>query len=392
MTKRIFFAFILLGAGLLLALPSISQAIFIQSDNEVNTDQTIDGNFFAAGNIVNIAGTVNGDVFAVGNNITITGTINGDVFAAGNSVLIDGEVAGNLRLAGSNVSIHNKVGKNVIAAGSQLIIHEQGEINGHLTCASAALSINGPVHGNIDAASSETTINSEIGRDVELRLDQGKLTLRPKALIRGNLKYSADQEAEISEGAVVEGEIEYKPFEEKEHAAKVKVFGFLTLGFWIGVLIKLVSLFILGFLIAYLLPRPIEYTYSKMTKKPGASLLIGFAILFLTPIIAVILMITVVGIPLAMMLLSGYAIALYAVRAIAALIIGRLITQGLKLRLHSVWQLLIGVIVMIFLSVIPFVGWLLSLLITIWALGAVFKVKIMILKKMRVNTLQAQKK
>ena len=99
---------------------------------------------------------------------------------------------------------------------------------------------------------------------------------------------------------------------------------------------------------------------------------LGLASLFLIPIAAVIVAVTLVGLPLAMAALGWYGVALYLGRLIVAAEIGRrmLRVSGDK-RSEMVWSLLLGLLVVAVLVELPFIGAVLGFLLAVFGLGTV---------------------
>jgi cytoskeletal protein CcmA (bactofilin family) len=366
----------------LLVTPFISRAKF-EGGNNVSVDEVIDENLFVTGNVMTIDGVINGDVFAAGNNVIISGVVNGDVFAAANTIEISGEVNGNLRLVASNVSINGKVERNVLVAGANLIISKTGEVGRHLNFTGASLVLNGPVGGRVEAEAASADLNNSIGSGAVLNLgEDGELTISSGASVKGDLEYTAGKKAEIKEGAEVSGKVIYKPWK-ADKAPEEEMLGFLRGGSLASRLIGLVALFIVGLLLLRFMPKPLNRIYEEMTENFWFCIGLGLVVLILTPIICVLLLFTVVGIPLALIILAIYAIFLYVSKVVGALIFGKLILDGLKVKSRAAIDLLIGLIALTLIAFIPFVGWLFGLLILIWALGGWFKIRKELLEGMK---------
>jgi len=382
MTKKVLIPLVLVVFLAFVGFPLASGALVTKSGQSISVNETVDGNFFAAGNMVTIAGTVNGDVFAVGNNITISGTVNGDVFAAGSSIDISGNVNGNVRVVGSTISVRGTVERNLMAAGANLLISPTATIGRHLTFSGASLVLDAPVGGQIDAQAENISLNSSVGGDAAFELGgKGKLTLLSKASLEKDLFYRSLKEAEFKDGAQVFGETTYTPW--VKAVKKAKVAGIFATSFLIGKLINLVSLFILGLIMILLVPKPMKQFNEFAKKNFWACLGLGLVFLIITPVIAVILMFTIIGIPLAFITLAVYGIALYFTKALAALAFGKLITDWLKWKIHLWVSLLVGLVVLSLIMLVPIIGWLVGFVIFLWALGAWMKLKKEILKEFK---------
>lgn len=382
MPKKTWFFALALIIIACLALPFSSQALIVKSGDSVSVDEVVNGNFFGAGNVVTIDGTVNGDVFAAGNAISINGVINGDVFAAGSNIDISGAVNGNIRAAGSNINIRGFVERNVLVAGSNLSFSDGAIIGRHLTFAGANIIINAPVGGEIDGAGNKVVIDNEVGGNVNLEMGEDSvLILNSKTKVNGNLRYKSSAEADLKDGAVVAGEVNFVPWigTSKENLEWKWIKGL----FFTAKALSLLGAFIVGLILLYLAPKPMKKLYDGMKKKFWPHVGWGLVMLILTPIVFLLLLITVIGIPLAFILLALYCLAIYFAKVTAALVLGKWIAEKLKLKIHDVLSLLLGLILVFILMLIPIVGWMACFLIFLWSLGGWYQMKKEYLREMK---------
>ncbi|MBU1131018.1 polymer-forming cytoskeletal protein [Patescibacteria group bacterium] len=383
MTKKTNRLILIFGLALLLVLPLAVQAGVKKAGENVYlpSSEVHEGNFYAGGNAVEIAGTVNGDVFAAGNSITISGTVNGDVFAAGSNIRVSGDVDGSVRAAGSNVSFDGKVSRNIMAGGSTLIISETAEVGRHVTLAGAVVDVRGKVGGNLEIAGNTANIATEVGGDTYVKID-GQLKLLPQASLQGDLNYKAMEEISAEETELVAGETVYNALIKKPK--KAAILGFIAVGYFFGKLVQLFSLFIVGLVIIYLGGKKIKEMTNLMIEKPGAQIGRGAVWFFLTPIACVILLITVIGIPLALIIGVSYAVVLYLSKVFAAIALGILLAKGFGWEKFSlILKMVIGVIAFVIIKSIPIVGWLICLVAIWWGLGAIVEMKKRAWKEMK---------
>lgn len=383
MKKKLFLPIIFL-AVMLLGVPLASKALVAKSGDSLAINETVNGNFFGAGNLVSVAGTVNGDVFVAGNTVMISGTINGDVFVAGSSIEISGAVNGNVRAIGSNINIRGEVERNVLAAGSSLALGADAKIGRNLTFAGASLLVNAPILGQIDAAGASAVLNSKVGGEVKLRLEEkGTLTLLSGARLEKDLIYTAPKEAQIDKDAKVSGEIKFSPWTKPVKQTPKPDLKYLK-GVFLAVQgIGLISLFILGLILIYLLPVPMKKMYATMKDKFWPSVGFGLAVLILVPIACFLVLFTVVGAPISVIVMLIYGIALYIAKGIAGLALGKWIFEKLKWKIHDALALLLGLVLMTVLFMIPVIGWAFCFVLFLWALGGVYQIKKHYLKEMR---------
>ena len=353
----------------------------------VAEDEIVEGNLIKAGNVIDISGAVNGDVIVAGNSINISGPVAGDVIAAGNIVRISGPVAGSVRVAASSVEINTEVSHIVWAVGSSVFISENSKVGWDVYAAGANVEIKGPVKGNVWASGASISIANEVAKDVVVSVDtEGEIILSPKAKVSGNLIYKAASEKQLvlRQGAEVAGEITKKTVATPAKFHLSNVLGATYIFFKV---ISLFSLLVIGLVLIALVPKIILNVKEEMMKRPGLSLGWGLVYLIVTPIVAGLLMITIIGLPLGLMIIPLYIIALYVSKVIAALVIGSLLldrlTKSNKAKGSLIWPLILGVLIFVIVTSIPVIGWAIKLILVLWALGAVVQIKKDILKEFR---------
>ena len=108
---------------------------------------------------------------------------------------------------------------------------------------------------------------------------------------------------------------------------------------------------------------------TQVLKSLGSGVLLLIAI----PLIALILMITVIGIPLGLIVLFAYIVILYISKIFVGLAIGRpIVTYAKKESSSPYWHLVVGLIVIALATKIPLVGFLISIVVVLAGLGALF--------------------
>lgn len=75
------------------------------------------------------------------------------------------------------------------------------------------------------------------------------------------------------------------------------------------------------------------------------------------PIVTMLLMVTVVGIPLALILLAAYIIGLYFAGLVGQFVVGAWLLKKLKAPQQSLWlALIVGIVVIAVVKAIPVIG------------------------------------
>jgi hypothetical protein len=143
--------------------------------------------------------------------------------------------------------------------------------------------------------------------------------------------------------------------------------------FTIGFLIKLVSLFVLALILAAVFKKRTIVLTQNAFGVFGHNLLYGFAAMVLVPIAALILLITVIGAPLAVIAMCAYGILMALAGIFAPMLIGswiwKLMKKGSDYTVNN-YSILIGIIIFALAGLIPILGWIFGLVFVLVALGA----------------------
>ena len=129
-----------------------------------------------------------------------------------------------------------------------------------------------------------------------------------------------------------------------------------------------------GLVVFALLPRLPGGVLNEIRARFGASLLTGFVVLAAAPAAAIVLLISIAGIPLAVALVLLWLLTGYSGQLVAATWLGERVLRAVRSgSAPSVsWTLVVGVTVLVILYAVPFVGWLVRLLAVMTGLGAIW--------------------
>lgn len=328
-------------------------------------DQTLNDDLVAFGSNVLIQGRTNGDVTAAGSTVTVTGPVGGDLTAAGANVSIEGPVSDDVRAAGANVTLRSAVADNVALMGNAVAILPSARVGRDLDVAGATVTSNCGVGGNLRVAAADSRIGGEITGNVEAR--GGRVTLLPGAVIHGNLIARTDQAPVVPSGARVMGEVLHQPLStsaepQRAHPIQAWLMRWLFNFGW---------MLLLGSVLVAIAPAVMERVADKANHRPWVSGLVGFGAFVLTPILAILLMLTLIGIPLSLVLLAVWFTLVIAAQVYVAFEVGGWVLT--RMRRHEVSPYLrmgVGALLISFLTSLPWVGWLILLVAICVGIGA----------------------
>ena len=135
-------------------------------------------------------------------------------------------------------------------------------------------------------------------------------------------------------------------------------------------ILSLLAAFVVGLILLRLAPLFMKQTSNLLATKPWASLGLGFALLFLTPIAVLILLLTVIGIPLAVFALFVYSIYIYISKIFVAYFVGEKVLNFNDKKKVSAAALFVGLLIYYALTFVPVLGWFVSFLSTLFGIGA----------------------
>lgn len=336
-----YLAWCLLAALTLLPLGA-SAAVFLSDEQALSLKQPVDDDVFATGETILIDQPITGDVFAAGERVTISDTISEDVFAAGGIVEIQGNVQDDLFAAGNTVTISGQA-DDVFAAGSEITFSDSATIAGDAYLTGQTIELAGEFAGDVRIGAQTivltegTTINGDL------------ITRGGRPLIEQNVTITGAQRHEAS----------------REPATKAGLGSLLiSIGMW----------FTMGLLARYLLPGFTALVLTQPTT-PLKAFVVGLSWLILFIPAAVLVALTIIGIPLAVMIILATILLVISATTYVTLFLGRWAQKRFgKSDAPLSWHyILLGAVIYSLLKLVPLIGTLVCIVLTIWALGMLLR-------------------
>ncbi len=365
MKRRLSLALIVAFLLTLVGAPAAFAADFrTDTSISIGEDEVIDDDLYLIGTTVTINGTVNGDVFAAGNSLSVNGTVNGNVYLLGQDVSISGTVSQGARITANNVSISGSIGEDLLLLGNSTTVHGNANIGRDLIVTVDSLTLDGTVQRRLAGNAQTVMLNGSVGSNVDIGVED--LTVTEDASIGGDLTYRSETEAEISSGAEIGGDLTLEMTDDVEVDT-----GFSLDSVALGI-VGLIMAAVYGTVLLVVFPRLTVTASNQLLENPVMSIGMGIVFLIVIPIVAVLVMITVVGIPLGLIALLLYGIALFSAQVFVGLTIGRLIFSffaDANRRMIQFFGLLIGLLILFGISFVPYLGSWAPLIIAILGLG-----------------------
>ena len=366
---RVFVAAVaLLLVGLVAVPAAVGAATNMRSGNlvSVGREEVVDSTVYLAGTTVTVMGTIKGDLYCAGQNIDVTGMVEGDVICAGQTVNVSGNVLGDVRVAGQTVTIAGAVGHSLSAFGQSVTLSGDAAVNMDATVYGTSVQMGGKVGRDAVVGGQNVTLAGIVGRNVTSTVDW--LALGGGAQIGGDVNYTSSHEVDKGTSAVVGGKtVRHDPPIDQDGANSSWAAQLWGVTYWFG------AWLVLGLLLLAVMPRSYQATSNLMVRRGGWVLLAGTAALIMTPIVAVMLMVTVLGIPAGVILLLLWIVAMMAACAYSGFALGQWVVAqtGWNLKWPTVTSLALGLFLLALLMLIPVVGGLFSFLALVWGLGGI---------------------
>jgi len=351
--------------GLVLGI-SLTTLLAQEAGETVIKREPIDHDFYAAGETVHIAGPVSGDVVIAGQRLTIDGPVTEDVIAAGEIVTINGNVGDDVRAAGRVVQINGDVADHIVAAGESVSIGPQAKVGSWAWLAGRQIEVLGQVGQQLKVGGEEVIIAGEVMGKVDIIAD--RVRILKDAVIHGPMRVQSPNPPEIAAGARVLGDVTHLPMPEIEAAPVVKV---IVLG---GLMVT-VSLILTGIVYFLLFPQFSVSSARQIEQAPLASLGLGFAVLIFGPLVIVLLFATGVGFLAGILLAAAYLLmvvigGLTGVIYVSDVSLRRLFKKESASKGVMVLSLIGAFVVLGLVQLIPLLGSLVVLLLTVLGIGA----------------------
>ncbi len=408
--------------------------VFTEGDNVVMSG-IINGNYMAGGTNITIDGEINGDALLFGSHIIIeedaqingnlfigsaiaemNGTVNGSVFGGSSSIILGESADISRNFYYGAYHIESESGSNIdidLFAGAYQVILA-GEVKRDVNIGAAAIELDGHVGRNVtvDVASPADEIspmyffNTPPGSPPPVRPG---IRVSDDAIIDGKLTYTSGipQEDTIQvspeEGIVYQTPVPDESYEDpgvmiiNENTPRPEN-GFFAIFFWraLKMVRNFITLSVLGILVIWLLPKLLEKTVNKAQKEPlpstgvgilvvlGGYLAFGFAAILIFLCGLIFMFITLGSLSSAIWSVGFSSLGLVAIifgllvkygsKIVVAYLVGKLILKQIAPQSldQKIWPLLLGLALYTFIRVIPIVGWIFSLVVTVIGIGAMW--------------------
>lgn len=379
---------------ILLGMLSAPRSLLAQSivrGESLDSGEVIDNDVIMFGDDVQLAGTVKGNAFITGSNITIDGDIEGSLFAIGQRITINGSVGGSAYLTAliTRLGSTGSIGQNLYFVGVSITTDRGSQIGRDLNGLSLGAVLQGSVGRN-------TQLIAGLVQFLSLFMDSA-LGPAPAGLQLAGLTGRAPGLGQFLLPGNIVIDVLGRSSGPRQEAEPAATQGELVAEWFLDRLRDLLPLLTVALIGYWLLRRPLVAAAEVIQARPLPALGIGLLGLTLAgfligTFILVFILILMLGIwlgtitlwnmawlfwsiafPLTALAFSlfliflNYGTKVIFVYAVMTLLMNRLSPRSERFRLA--WVIL-GLIVFVLLSVVPILGWVISIVVTAWGIGA----------------------
>lgn len=326
----------------------------------------------AVGGRLQLDASVAGDAVIAAGSIDIEGDVEGDVSAAGGQIVITGGIGDDLRAAGAEVSLRGFVTDQAAIAGGAVRIEEGSAIAGRTWIAAGTLDMAGQVGADLRVFARTVVISGQIQGNVEITAQD--IRIDPGAVIGGQLIWHGSQPPLIAEDALILGEVGGMdaPVDELPEPVMPAVFDGWALG--IAIIVAAVGIF-------WLSPALVERSGVLFNAAPGRTLAVGAMAMVLSPVLIVVLFVSVFGWLLGLLLLAAWVLAVLLSGLLGLLMLVQLVrfrtvvqepvpATGRSMGWRGLLLLLPVTAVVLLMQSVPVLGTIVSLLVVLAGFGA----------------------
>lgn len=354
---------VLASMACLLGLPAPASAGEIRHGDPNYTlpaGETVHSDLFVFANSTHIDGTIEGDLIAFSDSLTVNGHVTGDIISFTGKLRVSGRVDGNIRTASHSFILDGTLGKNVLAWSGSIELDPKSQIEGTLTAGAGDMQLDGRIAHDVLAFGKTIEINGSLGGNARMRSE--KLEIGSSASIAGHTKFKGRRQPTVSSQAKLSSPIEVEIVKRLPNYASPRYYWHQILAWG--------AAFLFGLVLTLLAPA----FFLEVRRKCGNTApALGFGILFLvaTPVVAILVCITIVGLGVGIATLLLYAVAVYSAQVFFGTWLGEKILGERTGVGPTLGRLALGLAIVRILKLVPFLGGWFMLVVVVWGMGAI---------------------
>ncbi len=367
----------LILAGYLWPAPVRAMQFLAEENVFFGPAESVEADLYLAGENVTFLGLAQQDIFGAASSLaTISGRVAQDLNLAAMKVEITAQVGDDVRILAKQLTLDGRVGGSALLLASQVNCQRPSICEQDVVILAKDVRLSGTINGSLRVIAKRIVIDGVVAGNVILRAE--KITLGPAARILGTLRYQSPQQITVQPGAVLQRpaqriqEQEAGPPGEREFNFKGMVL--------VGKILYRVTLFLglvaVGCLLLVMAPVASRRYVLVLRHRPWASLSwgaltsVGIVVLFF------ILLVSLIGIPLAVVLAIFSVLAMLLAGLGVGYLLGFLLLKPGPAALgRNIAAFILGFTLLGLIGLIPVLGELIEVIVILGGLGALWLVK-----------------
>jgi hypothetical protein len=342
----------------------------------VKVTKKVEGDLVVAGGEIFLENEITQDLIVAGGTVNIQGTIGDDVRVAGGQVFIDGNITGDLIVFGGSVnmsSTSNVKGSLIVMAGN---ISTGGNIEGASIIKGEQIVLDGNFAQEVDARGEIIETTGVFNAPTTLVANE-KLDISDNTRFLDNVSFwTPKNRPDFTSFLENESEVRFdtglepKWGEAKSMPKFKEGMQMMKRGMFVSGLI--LNAFLIGLLMLLLRPW-LEKVSVRFQTTPIRQFGIGWTYFALVPVLGFLLLITIIGIPLALMLFTAYGLGFLFIPSLTAIITAQWINRVQKLNLEKISLYLLALLIytlVALLESISFLGVIIAITLSLLAVGS----------------------
>ncbi|MCL4208515.1 hypothetical protein KJZ63_02690 [Patescibacteria group bacterium] len=349
------------------------------SDKSVLDVTTVDaGPHFFYGEEQVIDENLVGDVYVFAGKVEINGNIDGDLMVLGGTVVLNGDVTQDVRAGAGTIYVNGQIGQNLTVGAGQIYFGEKALIGNSVVAAGGDVNLDGQTTGKVLLGGGAARLAGKYGSDVHAQADTFKVM--PGVVVAGSLIADAYTSADVAPDAQVmkENMVKVVPPEQKNRPQREEkmrsVGGVLVKAVMMEFLFKLLIGFVSGSILIYFLPKLVKAAKNQVLLAPMANFGWGLVYLFMTPIVILLTLVSVVAMPIAGLLVLIYLGSMMVAHTVVAVALGDKLVHGANVKMFKNPYLSFGVglLVLRLVCFLPLLGWMVGFVSFTIGMGTLF--------------------
>ncbi len=326
--------FLLIIALALTIVSPASAASFIQTNSYSLADGALLADeLWLSANTIEIKGQAQNDLFLLASGqslnakdekdgaVLLSGQLENDAWVLGNTIALTGVIRDHARLLARIITVNGSVSNNSIFAGNSIHLTQTSRMGRDLLVLGESVIIEGNVDGNLTIFCKSATLSGKCAGNIRITAED--IVILPQARIGGDLIYNSPDELVLDKGVVLGGHLTRQAEEtpKAEHRPLISWPSFLMQS-WL-----LAGALGAGALLLFLFPVFLDESAVQLQNSFWKCMAVGFIAVCLVTVACFFLVISLVGLPLAVLVATVFMVLAYLAKIIVALFVGALITR-----------------------------------------------------------------